>query len=71
MITTASADLDAFTDLGPVEVLGGPHTIAAPGETCLLCDNPLEPGSAYVFVLLPDGPGVAHEADLDVVVVVG
>lgn len=49
-------------------VTEGPHTIAGPGEQCLLCDESLEFGEVYLFVSGFGTHGLAHETcvqDLD------
>lgn len=39
----------------------GPHTIVGPGETCLVCGDPLSQGEVYLFVEWAGEAGVAHE----------
>jgi hypothetical protein len=48
-----------------VEVVSGPHTIAALGEDCLVCEEGLEPGQVYVFCRDASRAGVAHESCAD------
>lgn len=48
-----------------VDVVSGPHTIAALGEDCLVCEEGLEPGQVYVFCRDATGSGVAHESCVD------
>lgn len=43
------------------ELRSGPHTIAGPGETCLVCGDPLSAGEVYLFVAWDGEAGVAHE----------
>ena len=43
------------------ELRSGPHTIAGPGENCLVCGDPLSPGEVYLFVSWDGMAGVAHE----------
>lgn len=49
------------TDSTALEVRSGPHTIAGPGEACLVCGDPLSPGEVYLFVGWDGEAGVAHE----------
>src|SRR4051794_3696512 len=42
-------------------VTAGPFTIVGPGETCLMCDEPLEIGTTCVFATCSGRSGVAHE----------
>lgn len=43
------------------ELRSGPHTIAGPGESCLVCGDPLSVGEVYLFVAWDGEAGVAHE----------
>jgi hypothetical protein len=43
------------------ELRSDPHTIAGPGETCLVCGDPLSLGEVYLFVAWDGEAGVAHE----------
>lgn len=36
-------------------------TITGPGEICILCSDPLDPGSVALFARLDGRPGCAHE----------
>lgn len=44
-----------------LDLRSGPRTIAGPGETCLVCGDPLSQGEVYLFVLWAGEAGVAHE----------
>jgi hypothetical protein len=43
------------------ELRSGPHTIAGPGESCLVCGDPLSRGEVYLFIEWAGDAGVAHE----------
>lgn len=44
-----------------VVVIAGPYTMAGPGETCLICEDPLGRGDSYMFATWSGQSGVAHE----------
>ena len=43
------------------ELRSGPHTVVGPGETCLVCGDPVSQGEVYLFVEWVGEAGVAHE----------
>ena len=63
-MTTLTASVTALTapaSATTLELRSGPHTIAGPGETCLVCGDPLSRGEVYLFVVWAGEAGVAHE----------
>lgn len=66
-LTPSGTTLTSPTPPITFELRSGPHTIAGPGETCMVCDDPLSQGEVYLFVAWDGEAGVAHEdcAQLD------
>lgn len=59
MTTLTSTTPRASTTI--FELRSSPHTSAGPGETCLVCGDPLSSGEVYLFVAWDGESGVAHE----------
>lgn len=61
MTTILTAPGPAPAPVTALQLRSGPHTIAGPGETCLVCGDPLSQGEVYLFVAWDGEPGVTHE----------